>query len=235
MKSNLHTMKSMPPVTEDEITRHMNFDELLTMRAVHKQRVLRRNYFALALLTTSLAVLSWWMFKTSSLPDLPANESAPSSLTAPDSTVTQSIHEGPVIQVIPKATGETKPTPSKIQKELNAKDSVPAVAANEYIEAEPVHGYPDLYEYFNRELRYPDAVLKDSIQGTESVSFIIGKDGKPINVTILHSLGEPFDQESIRLISNMPAWRPAQLNGTPVRAKLTMPLTFTINTKTTHP
>jgi protein TonB len=85
-----------------------------------------------------------------------------------------------------------------------------------------------------RELKYPEVALRDSIQGTESVSFIINKEGKPETITILHSLGSPFDEESRRLIINMPPWKPARLNSQPVRAKITIPLTFSI-TKNAHP
>lgn len=95
-----------------------------------------------------------------------------------------------------------------------------------FIEAEPVDGYPALYEYFSRELRYPGEGVKDSVQGVVTVSFVIGTTGNPEKIQIEHSLGEAFDREAVRLIRNMPAWKPATVNGNPLPTKLSVPLTF---------
>ena len=96
------------------------------------------------------------------------------------------------------------------------------------MQAEPADGYSALYAYFNSNLVYPSEALKDSIQGVETVSFVINTDGKPEKITIRQSLGEPFEKEARRLIENMPLWKPATLNGKAVPSQMSVPLTFQI-------
>jgi hypothetical protein len=57
---------------------------------------------------------------------------------------------------------------------------------------------------------------------------VVNTDGKPENITIKQSLGEPFEKEARRLIENMPLWKPATLNGKPVSSQMSIPLTFQI-------
>ena len=95
-------------------------------------------------------------------------------------------------------------------------------------EAEPLSGFPKFYEYLNNEIVYPVEIAKDSIQGVESVSFVIDEEGNLGAVAVLHSLGKPFDDEALRLLRHMPAWKPASLNGKPVASRISLPLTFTI-------
>ena len=77
-------------------------------------------------------------------------------------------------------------------------------------------------------LEYPSDGLNDSIQGVQTISFVINTAGKPEQIQVVNSLGEPFDRESRRLIENMPAWKPATLNGKPVESKISIPITFQI-------
>jgi periplasmic protein TonB len=106
--------------------------------------------------------------------------------------------------------------------------SEPAQKESEYVQAEPVKGYSDLYDFFNANLEYPADGLKDSIQGIQTISFVINTVGKPEQIQVVNSLGEPFDKESRRLIENMPAWKPATLAGKPVESKISIPITFQI-------
>jgi TonB family protein len=97
-----------------------------------------------------------------------------------------------------------------------------------YVQAEPIEGYTKLYDYFAENLIYPAEALSDSIQGVQTISFIVSANGKPENITISNSLGLPFETEARRLIGNMPLWKPATLNGKPVPSKVAVPLTFQI-------
>ncbi|HEY0653411.1 MAG TPA: energy transducer TonB, partial [Chryseosolibacter sp.] len=106
----------------------------------------------------------------------------------------------------------------------NAKSGLNAV----YVQASPVNGYPHLYAYFSRELKYPEEAKKDSIGGEVIAVFTISADGSPEKIVIEYSLGPAFDREVIRLITNMPPWSPATYNEKPVASKMSLPLTFQI-------
>lgn len=124
-----------------------------------------------------------------------------------------------------KPTVSNKPIPA-------AKEEEGSSVQPQYIGAEPIEGFPVLYAYFDRELKYPLQALSDSIQGVETVAFLIDKSGKPGKIEIQQSLGEVFDREVIRLLQNMPPWKPATLNGEPVMSKQSVPFTFKITRKT---
>lgn len=219
-------MKSLPPISDEEINQHIDFDGLLSLHKTHQQKVHRRNTILAAVVLTTVTVLSVWIFNST----IPKNPS-------PDLGSVISTDSNAMPSALPKVTDPAPPMVSLEKNKFSAKpkstppegaDSAKQESKDTYYEAEPINGYPALYEYFDRELKYPITALKDSIQGTVSVSFIIDREGKPKEINILHSLGPSFDQESIRLISQMPSWKPASMNGRNVRAKITIPLTFTI-------
>jgi TonB family protein len=89
-----------------------------------------------------------------------------------------------------------------------------------------VQGYDHLYKYFTDNLRYPPEALKDSIQGVLTVSFTINSQGLPERISVTNSFGDAFEKEATRLIEGMPDWKPAMLDGAPVKSKITLPLTF---------
>lgn len=100
-----------------------------------------------------------------------------------------------------------------------------------YVQAEPIDGYEALYAYFNKELIYPEAAVKDSIEGVLIVKFLINKEGKPERIETSGTLGILFDKEAARLIEHMPLWKPATVNGKPIASKLSVPLTFQLHNK----
>lgn len=112
--------------------------------------------------------------------------------------------------------------------ENEEKAEAPVEPSYSYLEASPLEGMPYLYAYFEQNLTYPEALKKDSIEGIVLIQFAILKDSAVANISIIKSLGEQFDQEAIRVISNMPKWKPATVNDVPVSSRLSIPLTFTI-------
>jgi TonB family protein len=97
-----------------------------------------------------------------------------------------------------------------------------------YLQAEPIEGYEALFEFFRENLKYPQDAIKDSIQGVMKISFVINEEGKPVNIRTEETLGKLFDAEAVKLIESMPPWKPALLNGKPVKSRISLPLTFEI-------
>ena len=116
----------------------------------------------------------------------------------------------------------------KKEKENQDKSSLSLTTENVYSQAEPRGGYPALYDYFEKQLSYPLAALKDSVEGVVIVTFVIERDGHPTKIKIDQSLGEAFDREAVRLIEVMPGWEPARLGNEAVPSKVSIPITFTI-------
>lgn len=238
-------MKTTPEFTEAEILAMMDFNQVLALTEAARQRsrkIIGRTLTAMLIIATLGG--GYVMYQQNSTtdtgaqtigaqPEVPSNTGPvepPSRITAQPDTTLQST--GPVTSTEPKKV--TKKLPVEENKKTEKMPSVRVDSvASVFLPAEPIDGYAILYEYFAKELRYPEEAIKDSIQGVVSVSFVISKEGKPEQVSTDHALGEVFDREAIRVIESMPAWKPAQLDGSPVRSKVSVPITFSV--KTTKP
>lgn len=242
-------------MTDDEIRSYMDFDRLLEM---HKKTPIPRGFpnsrqlWVLAIIG-GIGIFSWVMFFNTSgtgeksSTDKIANTTQQAQSNArdlPSDSATTATRE-----VLKKEDSFQSKKMEKVQRqesqshpdavELTTADRPDAVPSEKnesaqqtpnlvYVQAVPVNGYPDLYEYFNRELKYPQEALKDSVQGEVTAVFTINVNGLPEKIIIENSLGPRFDQEVVRLITNMPAWRPATYNNKPVASKMSLPLTFQI-------
>ena len=89
-------------------------------------------------------------------------------------------------------------------------------------------GYTKLFEYVQKNLKYPIMARESNIQGRVFVQFIIEKDGSISNVKVLQGIGEGCDEEAIRLVENMPQFKPGRNNGKPVRVQYTLPIMFAL-------
>lgn len=86
----------------------------------------------------------------------------------------------------------------------------------------------DWTTYLKEHLKYPEAALKEQIEGRIIVEFIVERDGAISNVTVVRGkeLGYGLPQEAIRVVQTAPKWRPAMQDGKPVRSYMTIPITF---------
>jgi TonB family protein len=254
----INIMKTTPEFTDAEIRDMMDFQQVLTLRdAAHARSRKIVKGVATTALIAGLAVGGFFTYKQyTALESNPQSSQQSQSIQSTDPPVpaTQDSTGQPVIaepQVVKQPPARSAATDSKksaqekqqpivteaevtkgeavVKEEASSQVRVDSVTSV-FLPAEPVDGYPALYDYFARQLRYPEQAIKDSIQGVISVSFVINAEGKPERVTTDHALGEAFEQEAIRLIENMPAWRPAQLDGSPVRSRASVPIRFSIKT-----
>lgn len=227
-------MKNRPSATDEEIRSYMNFDSVLSQYKTRKktgQTWIRNTSLLLGIAGIAILTYVYW-------PDAPpATTSNTPTLESPLVSDSVQSHEEPQPPETDEQNAETEAIANesikskiteKPQKKVQPVVEESAAPVFQYLEAEPAEGYPNLYDYFARELRYPVEGLKDSIQGIVSVSFLIDQEGKPVQIKIVNSLGPAFDKEAQRLIENMPAWKPATLNGKPVAAKVSLPFTFQI-------
>lgn len=86
----------------------------------------------------------------------------------------------------------------------------------------------DLREYLASEIVYPPRAYKYFVQGRVYVQFMINEDGSISNAMVVRTLDKDLDKEALRIIRNMPNWKPAKNNGEPVPVACTCPVVFTI-------
>ena len=87
-------------------------------------------------------------------------------------------------------------------------------------------GSAEMYKFVGMNVRYPEKAMQNDVQGRVVVGFIIDKDGKPVDISIIKSVDPELDAEAMRVAGMMPAWKPATKDGKPVRCKMAMPVAF---------
>jgi TonB family protein len=238
MKQKIRIMKERPQLSDEEIRGYMDFDRVLADR---KLAVSKPKLHLLKWILPAIAVIgvgTWFIVDTRQpIPgkeNIPGTQAQVAPMTTPSET-TPSANEEDLTVPTEKETNEQKVARRSELKSSQAAKTEGSDKPTEskpvddiYIQAEPVDGYQSLYAYFNSNLVYPNEGIKDSIQGVETVSFIINIEGKPERISVKQSLGAPFEKEARRLIENMPLWKPATLNGKPVPSQMSVPLTFQI-------
>ena len=90
----------------------------------------------------------------------------------------------------------------------------------------PDGGMAGLMQYLADNLRYPESARKAGTQGRVTVQFVVGKDGSIGNVSILRGVDPALDKEAIRVVSEMPKWKPGLQKGKPVNVKFAIPVVF---------
>ncbi len=88
-------------------------------------------------------------------------------------------------------------------------------------------GMQALWKFIEDNLQYPKDAGEINVQGRSIIQFTVEKDGSITDIEVVRSVGHPsFDKEAVRVIKMMPKWKPGSQNGTIVRCKYTVPVTF---------
>uniref|UniRef100_UPI003078BCD6 M56 family metallopeptidase n=1 Tax=Phocaeicola coprophilus TaxID=387090 RepID=UPI003078BCD6 len=87
-------------------------------------------------------------------------------------------------------------------------------------------GMEALNTYLRNNIRYPQEAQKAEIQGRVIIQFIVSKDGSITDAEVVESVDPQLDAEGLRLIKNMPRWKPGMRKGQAIRVKQTLPIRF---------
>ena len=90
-------------------------------------------------------------------------------------------------------------------------------------------GQEALIKYMVNNVKYPENARKKGIQGTVFVSFVVGKDGSISNVKVLRGVDKELDEEAIRVVSNMPKWKPGKEKGKAVKVQYNLPVAYKLD------
>jgi TonB family protein len=94
-------------------------------------------------------------------------------------------------------------------------------------------GFNSMMQFIRQNLRYPLSARQQGIEGTVYVAFIVEKDGRVSNVSIVRGISADADAEAARVVQQSPPWVPGKLNHQPVRVKFVLPIKFSLNLNTT--
>lgn len=114
----------------------------------------------------------------------------------------------------PPPAPEPKPEPSnKVFEVVEVMPSFPG-------------GPAALQQYLKSNMCYPVVAQENGVQGRVVVSFVVERDGSITDVNVAKSVDPSLDKEATRVVKSMPKWIPGKQNGSAVRVKYNVPVTF---------
>ena len=153
-------------------------------------------------------------------PSSTASSTEPSTNPAPKSATTSTVAKR-------KAKWSIKmPASGSMTKMEKDKDGV-------YNYAETMPQFPGgqnaLDSYVNNNIDFPQQAIDDNTSGTIKVAFVIDEKGKVMKAHIIGTkLGNGLDEQALKVVSNMPTWKPGKVNGKNVKTRLELPIAFQV-------
>lgn len=83
-----------------------------------------------------------------------------------------------------------------------------------------------LLGYLRDNIHYPTVAAENGVQGRVVVGFVVERDGSITDVKILRGVDPSLDREAMRVVKSMPRWNPGKQNGSAVRVKYQVPVSF---------
>jgi len=122
------------------------------------------------------------------------------------------------------------------QSLLDAGDGVTGDAAPEimtFAEQMPEFngGQEALARFLSDNIKYPALARENGMEGQVVLQFVVGKDGKidENSIVVVKKANWGMDEEAVRVVKNMPSWKPGKQNGNPVYVKCTLPIRFKLD------
>lgn len=119
------------------------------------------------------------------------------------------------------------PIPASLKEFTEEKIDEPLLFADQMPEFPG--GVGSLNRWLNRNIKYPTDAINLGISGRVYLNFIVDKNGSISNIKVTRGVDELLDQEAIRLIGEMPKWKPGYQGGMPVRVSYNIFITFKLN------
>lgn len=89
-----------------------------------------------------------------------------------------------------------------------------------------------IYDFIDKKLQYPSEALKNQIEGTVVVNFIVDhKDGSLDNIRLLRDIGGGCGEEAMRVVKLMPNFIPGKQRGESINVSFNLPVKFELPEK----
>lgn len=82
--------------------------------------------------------------------------------------------------------------------------------------------------WVQQNVKFPQIALENGIQGRVVLTFVIEKDGRLTNITVLQTPDRSLSEEAIRVLNKSPKWSPGKQRNQVVRVKYTLPVDFRV-------
>ncbi len=143
-----------------------------------------------------------------------------------DNTEVEIVETITILELVPSEEAPAN-APAKGTKEADH----PKDAEGYYYYPTVKPGFPGgekaLDAYLEKNLKYPAAALDNGIEGTVLVRFAVDETGKVYPPKVISNpLGRGLEEEALKVVSGMPAWKPGTIDGKNVKSRFTLPIKF---------
>jgi len=89
-------------------------------------------------------------------------------------------------------------------------------------------GIPALMKFVKNNISTPDVLIKNELVGKVYLRFIVNEDGSVTSIEVMKGIEgcSECDEEAMRVLSMMPLWKPAIMQGRPVKSYFNIPIRF---------
>jgi len=87
-------------------------------------------------------------------------------------------------------------------------------------------GLAECMKWLGKNIKYPQISQENGVQGRVIVQFVVNKDGTVVDPVVVRGVDPYLDKEALRVITQMPKWKPGKQRGKAVRVKYTVPVMF---------
>jgi TonB family protein len=91
------------------------------------------------------------------------------------------------------------------------------------------NGWEDIRKHILDNIEYPQTAIDDSLEGKVYIQFVINEKGKVTEARVIRGVRYDLDNESLRVVNEMPDWKPGKQRGIPVKVWYTLPFYFSLN------
>jgi TonB family protein len=117
--------------------------------------------------------------------------------------------------------------------ELTAKNDEPVVVNEDvFVIVEDMPEYPGgeevLRKWIAENVKYPVSAAEKGIMGKVYVQFVVEKDGRIGRAKVVRGVDPSLDTEALRVVNNMPIWKPGKQRGKEVAVSYTIPINFSL-------
>ncbi|KGL51831.1 MULTISPECIES: energy transducer TonB [Porphyromonas] len=115
------------------------------------------------------------------------------------------------------------PPPASVRKVEQASEEI-----HDFVEEDPEFpgGNNKIRPWLASKLVYPQIAADNGIQGRVRVGFVVNKDGSIVDVHIVTGIEPSLDKEAMRVVKQMPKWKPGKQAGLPVRCRYEVTVIF---------
>lgn len=166
---------------------------------------------------------------TRRIPEPPKPQIEPPQVISPDEIVTV---DDPV-EHQDFVTTEDLPTPPTVIQTPPLPRAIeePTESILDFAEVSPsyIGGQAAMMKFLSDNMRYPQVDIEMGTEGRVICTFVVEKDGSITDIQVVRGVSPNIDKEAVRVISEMPNWKPGFQNGRAVRVKFTLPVHFKIS------